>query len=687
MGFINNMKIGLRLNLILSLTMIIILTSVGLYLINKQQNKIITDTDLRMKEQVDDLAEIIEQQLTLNQQRVNVCLNLADEYLKNQGAITIDNENTLTVNAVNQESKASSTIKIDTWHLNGNIVQKSNDVVDEIQRLGGGVSSIFQKTPLGYLRISTNVKKENGERALDTYIPMNSVVAQAINSGEVYTGRAFVIDEWYLTSYKPIYINGNIEGIISVAVREKDFHQLKQLFENKKYFASGYPFLIDKNGTFIIHPTKEGKNSSDEEFFKQLVNSKSKQGKTLYMWEGKQKYQYFKYIDRLESYVSVSIYENELMNIVHEVRLAILIAILLGVILFVIINSLISKNISTSLNKAVKLSEEIANGNLNASIDIKQKDEVGQLANALNRMTFKLKEIVANVIDGTTNIASASEQMSSTSQQLSQGANEQASSVEEVSSTMEEITSNIQQNTDNSQETEKISSSALADIKLVNEKSKIAVEANKVIGSKIQIINDIAFQTNILALNAAVEAARAGEHGKGFAVVAAEVRKLAERSKTAADEIVDIVSNSILANEEAGSLLLKTLPNIEKTASLIQEITSASLEQSNGAEQVNTAIQQVNTVTQQNATAAEELASSSEEMASQAEQLSELVSFFKIDNNGQSGKVYKSKHRPAAMKAEKSKTKPIKFEDSNKNATVKLNMYADDQVDNEFTSF
>jgi methyl-accepting chemotaxis protein len=675
------MKIGLRLNILLSFTFIVILTAVGVYMLKKQRAKVLYDTDLRMTEQVDGLAEIIEQQLNLNQERVNVCLNLANEYLKNQGNITIDNTNTIHVNAIDQNSKASLNIELNSWYINGKLIQNNTDIVDEIQNLAGGTATIFQKIPQGYLRIATNVKKENGERALGTFIPMSSPVAQAINRGEVYKGRAFVVNDWYLTSYQPLLINGNVEGILYVGVNEKDFHNLKQLFDGKKYFASGYPFIVDKNGTLIIHPTKEGENESTSEFFKQMINSNTKQGKILYSWEGKQKYQYYKYIDRIESYVSVSVYENELMVIINELRLALIVANLLGIAIFVLVNSLISNNISRGLTKAVGLAEEIASGNLNVKLNISQNDEIGQLANALNRMATKLMEIVSNVIEGTNNIASASEQMSSTSQQLSQGANEQASSVEEVSSTMEEITSNIQQNTDNSQETEKISAMALKDIKIVTDKSKVAVEANKVIGTKIQIINDIAFQTNILALNAAVEAARAGEHGKGFAVVAAEVRKLAERSKIAAEEIVSIVSNSIKANEEAGTLLINTLPNIEKTANLVQEISAASVEQSNGAEQVNSAIQQVNIVTQQNAAASEELASSSEEMASQAEQLSDLVSFFKIDNFGHSTMKRSSKANTHYKK------QAINTKDSNKKEAVKLNMFTAEQGDSDFTSY
>jgi methyl-accepting chemotaxis protein len=198
---------------------------------------------------------------------------------------------------------------------------------------------------------------------------------------------------------------------------------------------------------------------------------------------------------------------------------------------------------------------------------------------------------------------------------------------------MEEISSNIQQNSENAQETERISQSAQSGIREVVKSAEEAFKAQRDISEKIQIINDIAFQTNLLALNAAVEAARAGEHGKGFAVVAAEVRKLAERSKVAADEIVVLAKNGLATSEKAGEYMANTLPEVEKTTNLVQEITAASLEQNNGVGQVNNAIQQLNNVTQQNASASEEIATSSEELSSQADTLSDLISFFKTDED------------------------------------------------------
>lgn len=304
-----------------------------------------------------------------------------------------------------------------------------------------------------------------------------------------------------------------------------------------------------------------------------------------------------------------------------------------AVLIAIIFIAVLVQLIATPLKRGVEFANKIAGGDLSANLEIEQKDEVGVLVNALNNMSSKLKEIMASVISGTDNIAAASQQMSSTSQQLSQGASEQAASVEEVSSTMEEMTANIEQNSENAAQTQKISIAAQTGIIEVNEGAEKAVEANKQISDKIGIINDIAFQTNILALNAAVEAARAGEHGKGFAVVAAEVRKLAEHSKGAAEEIVDLAKNGLALTQQAGDKLAEMLPEIEKTTNLVQEISAASNEQTNGAGQVNSTMQQLNDVAQQNAASSEELSGNAEEMSAQAEQLKEVISFFKIGNN------------------------------------------------------
>ncbi|MBI9052849.1 MAG: HAMP domain-containing protein [Bacteroidales bacterium] len=363
---------------------------------------------------------------------------------------------------------------------------------------------------------------------------------------------------------------------------------------------------------------------------------------------------------------------------------------LFSICISILIIFLIVKRMLNPLNSLTAFSEKVAQGILYENINIDRDDEIGQLAKAFSIMMSRIREVVNGVKDNADNLVSASQQLSSSSEEMSQGASEQASSTEEVSSSMEEMSSNIQQNTDNAQETEKISVVAAKGISEVEKAAKESLTSIKQIADKITIVNDIAFQTNILALNAAVEAARAGEHGRGFAVVAAEVRKLAERSKIAADEIVSLSTYSVKATADAGELMSKIIPEVEKTARLVQEITAASLEQNSGADQINSAIQQLNQVTQQNAAASEEMSTSSEELSSQAEQLKDMVSFFKVDNSENYMGV-----RSNTLQQFNQDSKFVKTAGSNGSKNKKvldekgfdLNLNESNKIDNEFESF
>jgi methyl-accepting chemotaxis protein len=310
-----------------------------------------------------------------------------------------------------------------------------------------------------------------------------------------------------------------------------------------------------------------------------------------------------------------------------------------------------------------------------------RKDEVGELTRSIIVLTRSLKKIIGEIRIGADSVAGASKQISANAQQMSQGSSEQAISVEEISATMEQISANIKRNVDNSQTTEKISKNAQDGMQEVSERALKSLDATKEIADKIQVINDIAFQTNILALNAAVEAARAGEHGKGFAVVAAEVRKLAERSKQAADQIVGLAKVSYSLSEESGKRINETLPEIDKTTQLVQEISAASIEQDNGVNQVNGAIQKLNNVTQQNAASSEELATSSEELSSQADYLRELVAFFQVNELNQNiNKTYDQLERSKPKHLQYQKTKDIK-------PRSEMQLKGKDNMDNEFERF
>lgn len=306
------------------------------------------------------------------------------------------------------------------------------------------------------------------------------------------------------------------------------------------------------------------------------------------------------------------------------------IAIAITVLFTIFISLWLAKGVSAPLQKTVAMIKQLSNGDLSARLTLKRKDEIGQMATALNTMSETLSEVVSNVSAASGFVASGSQELSSSSEQLSHGATEQAAAAEEASSSMEQMAANIRQNADNAQQTEKIANKSAEDTRAGAKAVTQTVAAMKEIADKITIIEEISRQTNLLALNAAIEAARAGEHGKGFAVVAAEVRKLAERSQSAAAEISDLSISSVEIAEEAGTMLNQMVPDIQKTADLVQEITAASREQDAGSDQVNRAIQQLDQVIQQNASASEEMASTSEELNSQAEQLQQSIAFFSI---------------------------------------------------------
>ncbi|MFT5758205.1 MAG: methyl-accepting chemotaxis protein [Alteromonadaceae bacterium] len=339
-------------------------------------------------------------------------------------------------------------------------------------------------------------------------------------------------------------------------------------------------------------------------------------------------------INGLDWVILAEIDEEEAFKAIKELTTAILLAMATAIGFIIIIAVAFVRNVMKQLGadprEVKELAELIANGDLTtdlSKVDVKKR--VGVFG-AMIEMQQKLTEVVQQIQGNSDQITSASSQVSSTATSLSEAASEQAASVEETSASVEQMGASISQNSDNAQTTDTIASESAIAAKQGGEAVSQTVQAMKQIADKISIIEDIAYQTNMLALNAAIEAARAGEHGKGFAVVAAEVRKLAERSQIAASEISSLTGDSVKVAETAGELLEKMVPDITKTAELVQEISAASEEQSTGVSQINMAMQQLDKVTQQNAAGSEELAATAEEMQAQSTNLTDVVAFFRL---------------------------------------------------------
>jgi methyl-accepting chemotaxis protein len=420
-----------------------------------------------------------------------------------------------------------------------------------------------------------------------------------------------------------------------------------------RYEENDYFWINDMKPVMIMHPFKpelDGKDLTDlkdpegKPLFVEFVDTvkQHQSGFVEYLWpkpgvdKPVRKISFVKGFAPWGWVIGSGIYVDDVEAVFwHEVRMDALV-LALAMLCFGIFAWSISRSIVAPLGAepaiVAHIADRVSEGELSIVIDTNGADKSSVIV-SMQQMVERLKSIVTDVKSAADTVASGSGQLSAGAQQMSQGATEQAASTEEASSTVEEMNAAIRQNADNAVQTEKIALKSATDAEESGKAVSRTVAAMQQISQKIGIIEEIARQTNLLALNAAIEAARAGEHGKGFAVVAAEVRKLAERSRTAATEIIELSASSVEVADQAGRMLIKLVPDIRKTAELVQEISASSKEQSGGADQINSAIQHLNMVVQQNAGAAEEMAATAEELTGQADQLQSAVAFFKVGSN------------------------------------------------------
>ncbi len=421
----------------------------------------------------------------------------------------------------------------------------------------------------------------------------------------------------------------------------------KKRIENMRYGANDYFWINDLTPRMVMHPLKpemNGMNLSDvkdpdgKRLFMAFVDiCKDKgEGTVEYVWdkEGKPaaKISYVKLYKPWGWIIGTGVYVDDIRKDISSLRWRIVGGTSLVLLIFLFLAVFVGSRIVKPLQSAVISLNRMAEGDLTVDILSGGRDETGMLLAAMLTMKAKLSEVVAAVQGTAGHVATGSQQLSATSRQMSLGAAEQTASAEEVSSSMEEMAAGIRQNTENALQTGKIAMQSAVAAKDGGKAVSETVTAMKEIATKIGIVEEIARQTNLLALNAAIEAARAGEHGKGFAVVASEVRKLAERSQKAAGEISGLSIRSVAVAEQAGDMLKRMVPDIQRTAELVQDISVSSREQDSGAEQINVAVQRLDRIIQQNASSSNEMATTSEELSSHSEQLSDAVAFFKIDS-------------------------------------------------------
>jgi methyl-accepting chemotaxis protein-2 (aspartate sensor receptor) len=545
----------------------------------------------------------------------------------------------------------------------GKAVNDDFSIPDNFTAQTGAIATIFAADDTEFVRVTTSVKKENGERAIGTRLDHGNPSYAMLREGRSYTGLAQLFGKPYITQYDPVKdASGKVVGVLFIGLDiSRNIAALKDKIKGIRIGETGYVYVLNAAagkdfGALLVHPSKEGesmlesKDADGKAFIREMLDRKS--GEIRYMWaapNGKsgaqEKLLVYRYFDDWKWLVAGGTYVHEITRDAVTARNRYAVCGVVALLAFAGSLLLLVRAIVTRpLAQVQDAAGRIAGGDLTVRLHVASGDEIGQVLGAMNGISERLSSVVGGVREGADQIATASSEISAGNQDLSARTEQQASSLEETAASMEELTSTVRQNADNARqanalarEASQVASRGGAQVAQVVEKMGAINDASRRIEDIISVIDGIAFQTNILALNAAVEAARAGEQGRGFAVVATEVRNLAQRSAAAAQEIKGLIANST-GEVEAGARLVElagatmdeVVQSVGRVTDIMGEISAASEEQRAGIDQVNQAIGQMDQVTQQNAALVEEAAAAAAAMQDQAQALAREVRAFKL---------------------------------------------------------
>jgi len=542
---------------------------------------------------------------------------------------------------------------------------------DRFTRETGGNATIFVAAGDDFVRISTSVKKENGERAVGTALDRTGAAYAALKQGKPYIGMAKLFGKQFMTDYEPIRDGaGKVIGILYVGVDvDRDIAALKDKIRAMKVGETGYYYVLNAApgktaGDAIVHPTREGQNILDSRdaggraFVQEMLDKK--EGTIEYPWQNAEqgesaarvKIAAFTVFKPWNWMIAGGTYEDEITHESAQLRNRNIAVGLAALAAFAfLLSTLIKRTVTLPLKEARDAAVRIAAGDLSTRVAVRSGDEIGRMLDAMNDISSGLSSVVGQVRQGAEQIANASTEISTGNLDLCQRTEEQAVSLASTANSMKDLTETVRRNAGDASHANQLAlnTSLVAQeggrmVRQVIATMDTIKQSSGKINDIIGVIDGIAFQTNILALNAAVEAARAGEQGRGFAVVATEVRSLAQRSAAAAKEIKSLIEAS--AHEvdagsrlvqEAGSTMNDVLASTEQVTAIMTRISTASTAQSSGIETVNRSIGEMDEVTQQNAALVEEASAAAQAMQEQADQLARAVRLFKLDQEVRTG--------------------------------------------------